>query len=92
MGSSERRGAQRNWFFLVSGEPATKDIFEGIDTSWNRVGGEDVGAMLRDVSKALDIENPAKSIPALLKARKRILIVGSEIADGNRIDFRKVVG
>ncbi len=80
MGSAERRGAQRNWFFVVAGEPAAKDIFEGIDTSWNRVGGEDVGAILREASKTLDIENPAKSIPLLIKARKRIAAMKNEWA------------
>lgn len=80
MGSPERRGSQRNWFFVVSGEPATKDLFEGIDTSWNRVGGEDVGALLREASKNLDIENPAKTIPTLIKARTRIAAMRNEWA------------
>ncbi len=80
MGSPERRGSQRNWFFLVSGEPATKDLFEGIDTSWNRVGAEDVGALLREASKNLDIENPAKTIPTLIKARARIASMRNEWA------------
>jgi LmbE family N-acetylglucosaminyl deacetylase len=78
MGSPERRGSQRNWFFVVSGEPATKDLFEGIDTTWNRVGGEDVGALLREASKNLDIENPAKTIPTLIKARTRIAAMRNE--------------
>jgi len=80
MGSPERRGSQRNWFFVVAGEPATKDLFEGIDTSWNRVGAEDVGFLLRDASRNLDIENPAKTIPALLKARTRIAAMKNEWA------------
>lgn len=80
MGSPERRGSQRNWFFLVSGEPAAKDLFEGIDTSWNRVGAEDVGALLREASKNLDIENPAKTIPTLIKARTRIASMRNEWA------------
>ncbi len=80
MGSPERRGSQRNWFFVVSGDPASKELFEGIDTGWTRVGAEDVGMILRDASKNLDIENPAKTIPALIKARARIAAMKNEWA------------
>ncbi|BDC50999.1 GlcNAc-PI de-N-acetylase [Bryobacterales bacterium F-183] len=80
MGAPERRGTQRDWFFVVAGEPAEKDIFEGIDFSWNRVGAEDVGAILRNASKGLNIEDPSATIPMLIQARKRVAEMKNEWA------------
>ena len=44
MGAPERRGSSRETFVVVAGEQAQKDLFDGIDLSWNRVpGGAEVG-------------------------------------------------
>jgi LmbE family N-acetylglucosaminyl deacetylase len=91
MGSPERRGAQRNWFFVIAGEPATKDLFEGIDTSWNRVGAEDIAGLLRNASKSLDIENPSKTIPALLQARQRIAAMKNEWATAKLTEIDEAI-
>ncbi len=66
-GSSGRRGTQYEYFEYIDGKPAATDIFEGIDTTWNRVpGGQKVGKMLNDVLISFDPLNPSKSIPELL--------------------------
>lgn len=70
MGAAERRGSMRNFFTVVAGEPATQDVFEGVDTTWNRLpGGAAVDAALKDAIAAFDIARPAAVIPALMKAR-----------------------
>jgi LmbE family N-acetylglucosaminyl deacetylase len=71
MGAPERRGSSKNFLVLVAGEPASKDIFDGIDTTWNRFpGGAPVGKILAEAASSFDIEHPDKTVPALLEAKK----------------------
>ena len=66
-GSAGRRGTQFDYFEPAAGDPAEKDLLEGIDTSWNRVpGGQNVGLLLSESLKSFDPQNPSKSIPNLL--------------------------
>ncbi|MBU2940589.1 PIG-L family deacetylase [Lacinutrix sp. C3R15] len=74
-GNTGTRGSQMEYIELIKGEMPTDktNIFEGIDTSWNRVvGGKEIGAILYQVEKDFDFTNPAASIPELLKAYQRI--------------------
>lgn len=69
-GSPERRGSLKNYLVHVAGEPARTDLFEGVDTSWNRLpGGAPVAAILAEAARAFDPRAPEKVIPWLLKAR-----------------------
>ncbi|HLF56916.1 MAG TPA: hypothetical protein VI942_08725, partial [Thermoanaerobaculia bacterium] len=69
-GSAERRGTILNYYDQRGGDPAAKDLFEGIDTSWSRYpGGEKVGALLQRAADSFDPKAPAASIPLLLQAR-----------------------
>jgi hypothetical protein len=62
-GSPERRGTSVNFFQLLVGEPATADLFEGVDLSWNRIrGGAAVGKLLDAVHRAHDPSDPAASV------------------------------
>jgi len=71
MGASERRGSARNFLVLVAGEPATQDVFDGIDLSWNRIpGGARLGEIFEQAYKTFDPDQPAKIVPLLLQARK----------------------
>ncbi|MBM3312450.1 MAG: PIG-L family deacetylase, partial [Candidatus Aminicenantes bacterium] len=66
-GSAGRRGTQVDYFDLWEGEPAGRDIFEGIDTTWKRVpGGENAGRLLAEILRAFDPRRPSRSVPALL--------------------------
>jgi LmbE family N-acetylglucosaminyl deacetylase len=71
MGAPERRGSSKNFLVLVAGEPASKDMFDGIDTTWNRIpGGAPIGKILGEAASSFDIEHPEKTVPALLEAKK----------------------
>ena len=66
-GVSGRRGTQYEYFELMDGESATTDIFQGIDTTWNRIiGGQRIGEILSEILTSFDPQNPSKSIPQLL--------------------------
>ena len=68
-GSAERRGTVINYFDQKGGDPATTDLFEGVDTSWSRFpGGEPVGRLLTQAANAFDPSKPSASIPTLMEA------------------------
>ena len=66
-------GARNESFELLAGEPATQDILDGVDTTWSRVpDGARVGKMADDVIANFNPQDPAASVPALLKIKKRL--------------------
>ena len=69
-GSTGTRGEELEYLEFLKGE-SLKDksnLFEGIDTTWNRVkGGKDIGVLLYNVEKNFDFKNPAASISELVK-------------------------
>ncbi len=70
-GTTGSRGSEEEYLELIKGEmPANATgIFDGIDTSWNRLnGGAEIGEILSRVEKDFDYENPSASIPELVKA------------------------
>lgn len=66
-GVSASRGVQYEYFKTIKGTPPEKDLFDGIDTSWSRVGRPDISAMVDEILKTFSIEFPEKSVPGLLK-------------------------
>ena len=45
-GTAERKGSQKQALITVAGDKATKDLFDGIDITWNRIpGGAPVGSI-----------------------------------------------
>ncbi|MEA2165118.1 MAG: hypothetical protein QOK37_3245 [Thermoanaerobaculia bacterium] len=76
-GVAERRGTSPNYFDQLAGDPATKDMFEGIDTTWSRYpGGEVVGKILQQAYDTYDPKDPSKTIPLLLQAYDRLALLG----------------
>ncbi|MEJ2005474.1 MAG: PIG-L family deacetylase, partial [Cyclobacteriaceae bacterium] len=77
-GVTGRRGNSPEFLEFVKGEPAEEDIFEGVDTSWDRVSnGSAIGAM-RDVIGNFDPLAPYKSVDAMLEIRQRISVLDDE--------------
>jgi LmbE family N-acetylglucosaminyl deacetylase len=74
-GSIGARGEQLEYLNLLKGDrsPDPNDIFGGIDVSWKRVkGGAPIGDLLKKVEKEYNFQNPAASVPDLVKAMKMI--------------------
>ena len=72
-GTLAQRGTQQEYIELLKGDPLTNKtgVFEGIDTSWNRVkGGKAVGNILNSVEKNFNFKNPASHLPQLMEAYK----------------------
>jgi LmbE family N-acetylglucosaminyl deacetylase len=70
-GSTGARGEDTEYLEQINGA-ILKDktsIFEGIDTTWNRVkGGKPIGELMTKIASEFDFENPSASIPDLTKA------------------------
>jgi LmbE family N-acetylglucosaminyl deacetylase len=80
-GSAERRGTTINYFNQLTGDPATTDLFEGINTTWSRyAGGEAVGTILQQASDNFDPKDPSKSIPLLMQAYDAMTKLGATAA------------
>lgn len=65
-------------FHVLDGEPATKDIMDGVDTSWNRVkGGEAVEKSIDAIIAKFNNEDPSASVPALLQLSNELTLLKS---------------
>tara|TARA_R100000935_G_scaffold21876_4_gene40531 strand:- start:83856 stop:86348 length:2493 start_codon:yes stop_codon:yes gene_type:complete len=70
-GSTGSRGGQTEYLEFLKGDfPDDKtNIFDGIDTSWNRLeGGAAIGAILNPLEENFNFQNPSAMVPQLTQA------------------------
>ena len=73
MGSPERRGSSKNTLVTIAGDPARKDLLDGIDITWSRLpGGARIGQLLERAAHDFIPAHPEKAVPLLLEARPLI--------------------
>ncbi|TGE29646.1 PIG-L family deacetylase [Hymenobacter metallicola] len=78
-GSAATRGEALEYLQQVKGDKASKDPFEGIDMSWNRVkGGAAVGKLVEEAIRKYDSGNPSGSVAGLLKVRASLMKLNVE--------------
>ena len=66
-------GPRTESFALLAGGPATNDILDGVDDTWNRVtGGAEIGKLIDGVIAQFDPQDPAAGVPALLQIKKNL--------------------
>ena len=82
-------GPNLQGFILLDGAPASNDIMDGIDTTWNRIpaGGADVAAMANDVMARFNPQDPSASVAALFAIRAKVATLQSDpvIEDKKRL-------
>lgn len=74
-GSTGERGDDMEYLELIKGENIKnkQNLFEGIDTTWNRVkGGKAIGDAIALIIKNYDFKTPSASVPALVKVYAQI--------------------
>lgn len=72
-GTPQTRGSSILRFEVNAGEPATKELLDGVDTTWARFpGGSEVAAQVETVLGAFHPSRPVASVPALLELRRRL--------------------
>lgn len=68
-GVPRTRGVKIEYLVHKAGDKATKDVFDGVETSWNRVkGGAAVQAVVNKAIEQFRPDQPAASIPLLAQA------------------------
>ncbi len=71
VGGLPRRGARKEYFKPLKGQPMTSSLFEGVDTSWSRVpNSESVATEIREITSKFNPADPAASVSDLLKLRQ----------------------
>src|SRR5437899_7040008 len=67
VGGPPRRGARKEYFKLMEGQPMTNSLFGGVDTSWSRVpNSEAIAAEIRQIISKFNSADPAATVPELL--------------------------
>jgi len=77
-GSTGERGEDMEYLELIKGNDLKdkQNLFDGIDTSWNRVkGGKPVGDAVNALLKNYDFKNPGASVPALVAVYNQLQLL-----------------
>jgi hypothetical protein len=88
-------GPRSDSFTVLAGEPATKDILDGVDTTWARIlGGSEVARLTDEAIAKFDVKDPAASVPALLEIHKRLraILANPIVAEKRRQLDRAIQG
>ena len=73
VGVSAFRGSRIEYFKLVAGEDAKNDIFDGINTTWDRIDkSKTLSHNIESVIKSFNPDNPSASLDALIKVYDEI--------------------
>ena len=81
-GAMRRPGPSRTRFGLLAGQPGSSDLFDGIDTTWNRLpGGAPVGQIFAQAIRDFEPAHPEKVIPLLAKARPLVAAIHDHLAN-----------
>lgn len=67
------RGSSLEYLEPIFGGMPKENVFEGIDTTWNRVSnGAPIGKLIDEILQSYDFKNPSNSISDLLKVYEQI--------------------
>jgi hypothetical protein len=91
-GAMRRPGGGTTEFDLLAGEPPAKDVFDGIDTSWNRLpGGAAVAPLLAEAIRAYEPSHPEKALPFLAKARPLVAAIADPLAKAKLVELDETI-
>lgn len=81
-GAAETKGSQLAPLETISGDKATKDLFENLDITWNRLpGGTAVGEIVKQAVDSFVPARPEALLPQLVKARPLIAAIVASTKD-----------
>ena len=81
MGNLGRVGEVESGFSVIAGDAVSKDLFDGIDTTWSRLpNGAPVGAILATALRDFEPAHPENVIPQLVKARPLLAAMSDPLA------------
>ncbi len=65
-GRPRRRGASAEFFETTGGEAPTKDLMDGIDISWSRLGAITIQSDINKMIQQFQIDQPSTIVPSLV--------------------------
>jgi len=81
-GAAETKGSQMVSMDTVAGDKASKDLFENLDITWNRLpGGAPVGEAVRRALDSFVPAHPEALLPLLIKTRPLITAIVAATKD-----------
>lgn len=81
-GTAQRMGSQKQALITVEGDKASKDLFDGIDITWDRLpGGAPIGALLTKTLDSFVPAHPEALLPSLAQARSMIAGLANSTKD-----------
>jgi hypothetical protein len=93
MGAPEPKGSAKNYLVTIAGDRATKDVFEGIDTSWSRIdGGAPIGALIEKARDSFTGIHADALLPLLVDARAKIVALKDPLAARKLHEIDETIG
>ena len=71
-GRPRRRGSITEFFDWVAGDKTTKDIMDGVNTSWTRLNAPEIHDAVTAIVQNYKVENPEKSVKDLVQLYKLV--------------------
>jgi LmbE family N-acetylglucosaminyl deacetylase len=86
-------GPNKQTFIVLGGEPAEKDLMDGIDTTWARFpDGQEIGTLTEKAIADFKTNAPAASVPALLAIRAKLAALPSDpVVDDKRAQLDRIL-
>jgi hypothetical protein len=96
-GTPSTPGVQPEYFGTVWGAAPRKSLFDDVDTTWNRIGRNDIGAAIDEIIARFDMLHPERSLDALVRVRSLIRTITDAEWRARKIDeidavIRNVIG
>ncbi len=85
-GRPRRRGSITEFFDWVAGDKATKDIMDGVNTSWTRLNAPEIHDAVTAILQNYKIENPEKSVKDLVQLYKLVNRLRSSVWKNYKLD------
>lgn len=71
-GVSASRGIQFEHFETIKGSRPDSTLFDGVDVSWGRIGGAQIGVQIESIISGFSFAHPERSVDGLLHLYKSI--------------------
>ena len=71
-GRPRRRGASAEFFETTGGEAPTKDLMDGIDISWSRLGATAIQSDINKIIQQFQLDQPSAIVPSLVSLYTKV--------------------
>jgi len=71
-GVPAQRGAAVEYFLTIKGDAPVNELLDGINTTWNRIGQQEVSKILDSIISNYDVNSPEKSVKGLFYLQSQV--------------------